>query len=163
MRILIVTQVVDPEDYVFGFFYGHIMDLAAVCDWVHVICLEHRGGTFPENVTVHSLGKESGATRGAALQTFISLIFSRNMHYDTVLVHMEPLYIVLAGLWWRVTGTRVVLWYNHVYYDWKLRAARYLAHAFVGVSKETMPIRHPHTRYVTYDQDLTDLLTKDRI
>jgi hypothetical protein len=162
MNIAVITQKLSPDDYVFGFFYGHIVDLARVCETVHVVCLEcadFKGKALPPNVHVHSLGKNEGAGRVAYLFRFLRFIFSRGGEYDTVLVHMEPLYVLLGGLWWRLTGKRVVLWYNHVYVDFKLRVARYFVHEIIGVSKGGVPVRHKNIRLISHTEDLTSLLT----
>ena len=59
MRLLIVTQVVDQNDSVLGFFHRWIEEFAKNCEKVHVICLKESVHNLPENVAVHSLGKES--------------------------------------------------------------------------------------------------------
>ena len=162
MKIAIITQKLDQNDYVFGFFYGHIIDLARVCEQVHVVCLEcpseheHR---LPHNVHVHSLGKAPGASKWNYVRRFFSFVFTKRTEYDTVLVHMEPMYVLLGGLFWRLFGKRVVLWYNHVYFDWKLRLGAPLVHEIIGVSPSGVPVHHKRIRLITYENDLTTLLT----
>lgn len=162
MKTLIVTQKLDPDDYVFGFFYGHIIDIAHECEEVHVMCLEYSKECIkllPKNVIVHSLGKNEGLGRLGYLNRFYGTLFRKYTSYDIVLVHMEPLYVLLGGFFWRMMGKRVVLWYNHVYVDSKLRLAGFLVHEIIGVSKQGVPISHPHVRLITYEHDLTYLLT----
>ncbi len=159
-RIAVITQRLDPNDYVFGFFYGHIIDLARVANHVHVICLEKgQGIEMPQNVTVHTLGKEEGVGRWGYLTRLFNFLFHHSGEYDTVLVHMEPLYIVLCGWWWRLTGKRVILWYNHVFYDMRLKIAAFFVHEIVGVSAAGIPVPHKHVRMVSYEHDLTNIIT----
>ncbi len=160
MNIAVITQKLDSEDYVFGFFYGHIIDLAKVCDTVHVICLEKgRGDSLPGNVIVHSLGKEEGVGKLGYIRRLFSFLFARENTYDTVFVYMEPLYILLGGWWWFLNRKKVVLWYNHVYSDFKLSVAAHFTDEIIGVSKECIPVSHTHITYVTYHRDLTNILT----
>jgi hypothetical protein len=162
MKIAIITQKLDPTDYVFGFFYGHIIDLAEVCEQVHVICLECSSNEeyiLPGNVHVHSLGKAPGVGKWNYVRRFFSFLFMKRNEYDTVLVHMEPIYVLFGGIFWRLMRKRIVLWYNHVYFDWKLRLAVPLVHEIIGVSHCGVPVHHKRIRLVTYENDLTKLLT----
>jgi hypothetical protein len=79
--------------------------------------------------------------------------------YREVLVHMEPLYLIVAGWWWRLTGRRVWLWYNHVFHDWRLRLGAPFAQTIVGVSPAGIPVRHSDIQYVQYEKDLVAILT----
>ena len=58
MRLLIVTQKVDREDDLLGFFHQWIIEFAKHCESVTVICLEEGSHRLPSNVRVFSLGKE---------------------------------------------------------------------------------------------------------
>lgn len=58
MRLLIVTQVMDSEDPVLGFFCGWVTAFAKNFESIVVICLREGTHNLPENVRVHSLGKE---------------------------------------------------------------------------------------------------------
>ncbi|PLX27392.1 hypothetical protein C0583_03710 [Candidatus Parcubacteria bacterium] len=59
MKLLIVTQKVDIDDDVLGFFHDWIAEFAKHCEKVTVICLEKGNYDLPSNVVVKSLGKES--------------------------------------------------------------------------------------------------------
>ena len=63
MKLLILTQKVDKEDPVSGFFHGWILELSKRFEKVSVICLEKGNFNLPKNVEVFSLGKESGRSR----------------------------------------------------------------------------------------------------
>lgn len=71
MKLLIVTQVMDTEHPILGFFVRWVEEFAKHCEQVHVVCLEAGKHSLPANVTVHSLGKERSSTpsslRGAEL------------------------------------------------------------------------------------------------
>lgn len=123
MRLLVLTQKVDANDDVLGFFHEWLRRFAARCEQVEVICLFEGAHQLPQNMRVHSLGKERGVGRvGRALRLYRYLWRLRGQ-YDAVFVHMNPEYLVLAGWLWRLLGIRTVLWYSHRRVDAKLRLA----------------------------------------
>jgi len=124
MRLLIVTQTVDATDPVLGFFVGWIEEFSKHVEKVEVICLKEGKYALPENVRVHSLGKPSfaKATEGAGVHflnrirytwRFLSLAWRLRRNYDTVFVHMNQEYILIAGWLWRLFGKRIYMWRNH--------------------------------------------------
>ena len=58
MKLLIITQKVNREDSVLGFFHSWIREFATHFEKVTVICLEKGTYDLPQNVAVLSLGKE---------------------------------------------------------------------------------------------------------
>ena len=113
MRLLIVTQAVDREDPVLGFFHRWISEFSKHAEGIDVICLREGTHDLPSTVRVHSLGKESGGGRVRYALRFLSLVFRLRRDTDSVFVHMNSEYVVLAGWFWKLTGKRVGLWYNH--------------------------------------------------
>jgi glycosyltransferase involved in cell wall biosynthesis len=91
-------------------------------DSLEVICLREGAHALPENVHVHSLGKErgGGGTLRYALR-FYRLVWKLRRSYDAVFVHMNPEYALLAGDIWMWTGKKVGLWYNHEVGSFALR------------------------------------------
>lgn len=118
MKLLIITQTVDSQDPVLGFFHRWIEEFVKGCDAVRVVCLKEGVHQLPGNVTVRSLGKESGRSRFKYLWRFYSAIWSLRREYDAVFVHMNPEYVVLGGILWRLMGKRVFLWRNHYQGGW---------------------------------------------
>ena len=117
MRLLVITQIVDRTDPTLGFFVPWIEELARRVEQVEVLCLKKGTHTLPDSVRVRSLGKETmrlprPLARVAYLVRFCSLLLSAKS-YDAVFVHMNEEYVLLAGLYWRLTGKRVYLWRNH--------------------------------------------------
>lgn len=114
MRLLIVTQVVDTNDRYLGFFHAWITEFAKHAERVTVICLKEGAHSLPENVAVHSLGKEKGgASRLVYAARFIKLMWELRHGYDAVFVHMNQEYLLLGGMIWRFLGKRTALWRNH--------------------------------------------------
>ncbi|MBY0111027.1 glycosyltransferase [Patescibacteria group bacterium] len=114
MRILVVTQALDTDHPVLGFFHRWVEELAPRVSSLHVIALSVGTHAVPENVTVHSLGKETGVQPSFIYAwRFLSRAWALRHEYDVVFVHMNQEYVFLAGLMWKMLGKRVYLWRNH--------------------------------------------------
>lgn len=126
MKLLILTQKVDKKDPILGFFHRWVEEFAKQCEQVTVICLEEGEHDLPKNVFVRSLGKEKLQTKSyklKALFRFYAYTWQERKNYDTVFVHMNPIYIVLGGVFWKILKKKIALWYTHKSIDWKLLLA----------------------------------------
>lgn len=112
-RLLVVTQVVDRDDPFLGFFHAWLTELAAHYEHIHVICLREGAHMLPSNVSVHSLGKEAGESRRKYVTRFLGYVWSLRREYDTVFVHMNQEYVLLAGWLWKLLGKPIYMWRNH--------------------------------------------------
>src|SRR5437899_240970 len=109
MKLLIITQSVDLENPVLGFFHRWLIEFAKNYERVTIICLEEGKHDLPENVKVLSLGKESEKSEQDSMSKnqsprklryigrFYKYIWQRRKNYDAVFVHMNPIYVVLGG------------------------------------------------------------------
>src|SRR6185312_3155953 len=140
MRILICTQAVDLDDPVLGFFHRWIAEFSKHCEQVHVICLREGKHRFGNNVTVHSLGKEKGVSRIARGLRFLKLAWSLRNEYDAVFVHMNPEYVCLGGLLWRMLHKPIGLWYVHWATSMRLRVAASLANVVFTAREDSMRV-----------------------
>lgn len=137
MKLLIVTQKVDKNDPILGFFHRWITEFAKHTDRISVICLEQGEYDLPKNVTVYSLGKERGTSRLKYVLNFYRLIWRERKNYDAVFVHMNPIYIVLGGILWHIWKKKISLWYTHKSVDLKLRIAEKFVHTIFTASRES--------------------------
>lgn len=155
MKLLIVTQAVDTNDPVLGFFVRWIEEFALHAERIEVICLAEGKYALPKNVRVHSLGKERRPrSRFAYAVTFLKLVWQLRRDYDTVFVHMNPEYLVLAGWFWRIWGKKVGLWYTHGTVSWRLRIAVRFAHLVFTASEESMRVPTRKKRVTGHGLDL---------
>ena len=141
MRLLILTQAVDLEDPILAFFHRWIEAFATRCETVHVVCLREGVHALPGNVIVHSLGKEKGVNRWGYIVNFYRYAWTLRREYDAVLVHMNPEYVVLGGLLWKLLGKPVGLWYVHKSVTLRLRIAGLLVSHIFSASQESIRIR----------------------
>ena len=144
MRALVTTQAVDLDDPVLGFFHGWLVGLAERATTIEVICLKEGRHTLPQNVRMHSLGKERGRAGGLTYAVrFLALAWKLRHGYDCVFVHMNQEYVLLAGLLWKLSGKRVVLWRNHKRGSWQTRLAVALSGAVCHTSPEAFVAYSP--------------------
>ncbi len=151
MKLLVVTQVVDTEHPNLGFFHGWLAEIARAVEHVEVICLQEGAHALPANVSVHSLGKERGGSSVVFAWRFLRLI--RALEYDTVLVHMNPEYIVLGGWYWKMQGKKVALWFTHKSVTWWLRIAEKFTNIIFTASKESFRLRSAKVRVMGHGID----------
>jgi glycosyltransferase involved in cell wall biosynthesis len=128
MKILILTQAVDTQESILGFFHRWIEEYAAQAEQVTVICLREGAHALPDNVKVLSLGKEKGVSRIGYVCNFFKYIFRERQQYDVVFVHMNQIYVLLGGIFWRLWGKKIGLWYAHGHVPISLRFATFLTH-----------------------------------
>lgn len=135
-KLLITTQILDTQDPILGFFHEWVKKFASHYESVTVICLKKGGYDLPKNVKVFSLGKEEGQSRVKYIYRFFKYAF-RVGHYDSVFVHMNEEYVLLAGWLWRLFGKRVSLWRNHKQGTWRTRVAVFFAHTVFFTSPDS--------------------------
>ncbi|MDP2593155.1 MAG: glycosyltransferase family 4 protein [bacterium] len=145
MRILAITQVLDKNDDVLGFFHGWAIRFSSTFSGFSVIALRVGEHSLPKNTAIFSLGKEKEkGVRLGILQKILSrvkysfrflvLVIKLRKSYDAVFVHMNSEYVILAGTIWRFMGKKVVFWYNHTVGSAKVRLAMKLSSAVCHTS-----------------------------
>lgn len=156
MKLLILTQKVDRNDDVLGFFHDWIREFSRHFEKITVICLYRGEYDLPGNVRVLSLGKEAGASRLKYLLNFYRYILAERWNYDSVFVHMNTEYVLLGGWLWHLMDKRIALWYAHGAVTWKVRAAEFFSH--VVLSSSRAGFRMPSSKLVLTGQGIdTDL------
>ena len=153
MKLLICTQAVDANDPVLGFFVHWIELLAPGFESIEVICLREGSHTLPANVHVHTLG-EGGALGRAYRLKKIAWQLRRN--YDRVFVHMNPEYLIVAGLLWKLLDKPTAFWYNHPADNLRLRLAVLFAQQIFYTSPYAATARFSKARQMPVGID-TDL------
>lgn len=155
MRLLICTQAVDLDDPVLGFFHRWIEEFSARFARIRVICLKEGRHTLSSEVSVHSLGKELGRSRFKYILRFFHHAWSLRNDYDAVFVHMNQEYVLLAGVFWKLMGKKVVLWRNHQQGDIFTRVACMLVDAVCHTSPEAFVANHTRAHQMPVGIDTT--------
>lgn len=159
-KLLIVTQAVDQNDQVLGFFHRWIEKFSQNFDSILVICLREGEHTLPKNVRILSLGKEKSKTKLQYISNFYSYLLKERNNYDTVFVHMNQEYVLLAGLLWRFMGKRVTMWRNHAKGNFLTKMAILLSHKVFCTSPFSFTAKYSKTTLMPVGID-TNFFTPD--
>lgn len=164
MKLLILTQKIDISDPVLGFFHSWVIEFAKYCDKVTVICLEKGGYELPSNVKVISMGKER-RSGNARLRKYIfrwfyvfkfyKYIWQEKKNYDFVFAHMNPEYVVMGGMFWKLWRKKVSLWYVHRNVDFKLRLAEKMVDFIFTASEESFQLPSKKIKILGHGIDTT--------
>jgi len=114
MKLLIITQKVDEESDVLGFFIEWIRAFAYNFDEVKVVCQAKGSYNLPESVEVVSLGKEKGRSKIFQILTFYLQASRLLTKTDAVLVHMSPEFYRALHPLNIIFRKPVILWYAHI-------------------------------------------------
>ncbi len=153
MNLLVTTQAVDLDDPVLGFSHRWVEELSKRSERVTVICLKEGRHHLASNVRVLSLGKERGGSRLRYVWSFYRYIFLYRREYDAVFVHMNPEYVVLGGMFWRLARKRIVLWYTHKQVSWRLRVATVLANVVCTAAPQSFRLATDKLRVIGHGID----------
>lgn len=160
MKLLILTQAVDRNDPVLGFFHQWLEEFSKRFEKVTVICLRKGEYNLTSNVKVLSLGKEVGNTKLGYILSFYKYIWQERNNYEAVFVHMNQEYILIAGDIWRVLGKRIYLWRNHPAGSILTRIAMVLSHKVFSTTRDSYVSRVGKTTIMPVGVD-TDFYKPD--
>ena len=115
MRLLVFTQALDTNDPVLSAYNRLVSEMAKNFDSIVVVCLKKGANKLPMNVKVLSLGKELDGNWFIAHLRYVGRFFKYifTERYDAVFVHMNQEYVLLGGLFWKITGKPIYMWRNH--------------------------------------------------
>ena len=140
MKLIFVTQQVDPADPVLGATVAKLRALAALVDELVVLSLGAVPGTLPPNCRVRTFG--GGAKLGRGLR-FARALAPELRGGGAVLAHMCPIYAVLAAPLARPLRVPVLLWFAHWRASPLLRAATAASTNVLSVDRRSFPLETP--------------------
>lgn len=141
-KILIVTQSVDVNDPVLGFFHRWLEEFSKHAD-IDVIANRTGTVTLPNNVRVFSLGKEKGTSRIMRYLQYQKLTFQLVPKSDGIFFHMCPEYVVGAHVFPFLFRKKTALWYTHKHVSLTLRIATLLVDKIYTASPESFRLKSP--------------------
>lgn len=154
VKLLIVTQAIDTNDPILGFFHRWVEEFARHCESVIAACLFEGKHQLPQNVRVLSLGKESGPSRFKYTSRFFRLIWQERRNYDAVFVHQNQEYVLIAGFLWKLLGKKIYLWRNHYAGSLLTSIAVALSDAVFCTSRHSYTARYKKTVLMPVGVDL---------
>lgn len=113
MRLLIITQKIDINDDILGFFHRWLEKFAEKFEKIIAICLQKGEYNLPANVKVLSLRKEKGKSKLKYIWNFYKYILVERKQYDAVFVHMNQEYVLFGSLFWKLLDKNIFMWRNH--------------------------------------------------
>jgi glycosyltransferase involved in cell wall biosynthesis len=160
--LLIITQKVDRDDSVLGFFHRWIEEFSKNVESVIVITLFKGNYSLPSNVKVLSLGKEDNNFQFSIfnfqkiqyLFRFYRYIWQERNNYDTVFVHMNQIYVLLGGFFWKIMKKPIGLWYTHKNTRLSLKVAVSMVNHIFSASKESFRVVTPKLNVVGHGIDV---------
>lgn len=159
MRLLVITQKVDKNDAVLGFFHNWLLKFAENFDNIVVICLEKGECNLPKNVQVLSLDKENKASRWQYISKFYQYIWQERKNYDAVFVHMNQEYVLLGSIFWRIFAKKIILWRNHKIGNFLTSLAVCFANKVYCTSAESFTAKFQKTQIMPVGID-TDIFNR---
>ena len=141
MRLVVVTQQVDPSSPVLGATVAKLRALAARVDELVVLADSAVPGTLPDNCRVRLFRASRRAGRGLRFEASLAGELARRPRPAAVLAHMCPIYAVLAAPIARPIGVDVLLWFTHWRRSRLLASATRLSSRVLSVDARTFPLR----------------------
>ena len=152
MKIVFVTQTLDPAHGSLAQTLDLVAALAAVTDELVVLCREDRWGKAPPGVRVRTYGARSKAGRALAYQRELAASLPGA---DAVLAHMVPTFLVLAAPLAKARRVPLLLWYTHWHGGRMLRTATSLCAAALSVDVASYPFASPKVRGIGHAIDVS--------
>jgi glycosyltransferase involved in cell wall biosynthesis len=140
VRLVVVTQQVDPASPVLGATVAKLRALAARVDELAVLADAAVAGALPPGVRVSLFAAGTKVGRGLRFETALARELARRPRPAAVLAHMCPIYAVLAAPLARPLGARVLLWFTHWRASGLLRLAERASTSVVSVDRASFPL-----------------------
>jgi glycosyltransferase involved in cell wall biosynthesis len=162
MRLVVVTQEVDPASPVLGATVAKLRALAARVDELVVLADSAVEGVLPENSRVHLFAARTKAGRGTRFETALAGELRRRPRPAAVLAHMCPIYAVLAAPLARPVGVRVLLWFTHWRASRLLQLAERVSTTVISVDRGSFPFPSRKLVAIGHGIDLADFRCSPR-
>jgi glycosyltransferase involved in cell wall biosynthesis len=156
MRLVFVTQQVDPGDPVLGATVAKLRALAARVDEVAVLAAGAVPGALPASCRVRRFGAPTRAGRGLRFAVALGRELARRPRPVAIVAHMCPIYAVLAAPLARPLRVPVVLWYAHWRRTRLLEAAVRASDLVVSVDARSIPVATPKGRGIGHGIDVRE-------
>lgn len=146
MKLLIVTQTVDPAHPVLGFFVEWLQEIRQHqhVESLHVISLSQAATDVRlDGISITHVGHPNKWIR--LLKFWHAIIKDPS---DTVLVHMTPPWLIAGWPVWAIKRVRTALWYTHGSVTTALRMAVRHADVTLTATKDAFPFPHPRVKAI---------------
>jgi glycosyltransferase involved in cell wall biosynthesis len=160
VKLVFVTQQVDPASSVLGATVAKIRALAARVDEVAVLADGVVEGALPANCRVHLFRAPTKVGRGLRFEA--ALAHELRPRPAALVAHMCPIYAVLAAPIVRPLGVKVLLWFTHWRASGLLRLAERVSTTVLTVERRTFPLESGKVRAIGHGIDLAEFPCVER-
>lgn len=138
--LLVVTQKVDRNDPVLGFFHRWLAEFAK--HFFKVVVIAGFAGDYdlPNQIEVHSLGKEKGMPKWKRVLKFEELFSFHYARCDAVFFHMSPEFVLAASPFLLSLPKISALWYIHKHAGWRLQLAERMVDYIFTAAEASFPL-----------------------
>lgn len=161
-NILIITQKVDENDDLLGFFVGWLREFSKKFNNVFVITLMKGEYNLPQNVFVYSLGKENKNSKILRFLNFYRFLLKLVPKSNGIFTHMSPIFAVMSWPVAAIFGKRIVLWYLHRSVTFRLKLAEKLSYKIVTSTKESLNFKSKKIIELGHGIDIEKFKTTQR-
>jgi glycosyltransferase involved in cell wall biosynthesis len=155
VKLVVITQRVDPDDPALGATVPMLRALAERVDELAVLTLHARDASLPDNVRVLEIGASSQARRGARFAA--ALAAELRPRPAAVVAHMSPIYAVLAAPLVRPLRVPLLLWFTHWRGSRLLRLATGLSTGVLTVDRRSFPLDSSKVTPIGHGIDISAL------
>jgi glycosyltransferase involved in cell wall biosynthesis len=153
VKLVFLTQWLDPADAVLGFVPRWVQGLAARVERLRVIALAAGDPSWlPANADLRTVGRKGRVLRYLRYRRLLGEAFAEG--FDCVLAHMVPRYALVAAGPARRAGARVYLWYTHKGVDERLLRAERVVERIFTASEESLRLDTPKKLVTGHGIDL---------
>lgn len=142
MRLLMTTQVIDPDHPILGFSHTWASKLAERVEKLYIVALSVGKHSLPENVKVYSLGREHGVNKIGKFflfQRYVApLILGRKV--DGVFVQQTEINAILAAPYAKLMGTPIIIFKAH---SKSLRTSLKIANILIDRALTSTEVAYP--------------------
>ena len=141
MKLVVITQRVDPDDPALGATVPMLRALAARVDELVVLTLATREASLPGNVRIKVIAAPLQSLRGARFAA--ALVPELRPRPVAVLAHMSPIFAVLAAPLVRPLRIPLLLWFTHWRASRLLQLAERVSTGVLTVDRTSFPLGSP--------------------
>lgn len=153
MKLVFITQTLDPEHTALAQTLDLVRALAARTDEVVVLCRDARWDDAPPNVSVRSFDAPGRLSRVLAFERAFA---AASTGAAATFVHMVPTFLILAAPLARARRVPTFLWYTHWHASRSLRVATRLCDVALSVDVSSYPIASTKVRGIGHAIDVEE-------
>lgn len=143
MKLLMITQKIDPGHPVLGFACDWVEELSKQLDQLFVICFLASSQISIPKTSIYQIAPQESYSRIRKMYNFYKSAFAvlKKEKIDGIFVHQIPLFAVLVYPLAVLKSLPVILWYTHGHVSFVLKLAQVLVNKILTASKESCRLK----------------------